>query len=89
MDKAFWEDLEMKTQDIQLWTNQYFYKRIMQGDIRRMAAELRINEKVVDKALQKENASETALVFHYCIQHIVQKEINLNDIYAEYFSAIK
>ena len=49
----------MKNVDIQLWTNQYVHQHFMQNNTRRMAAELRINEKVIEKALQKENASET------------------------------
>ena len=78
--------MEMKNVDIQLWTNQYVHQHFMQNNTRRMAAELRINEKVIEKALQKENASETSLVFHYCIRFLIQQDINLNDIYKDYFN---
>ena len=79
----------MKNVDIQLWINQYVYQHTMQNDVRRMAAELRINEKVIEKALLKENTSETALVFHYCLRYLIQQNVNLNNIFKEYFNMLR
>lgn len=75
----------MVCKEMHRWICNYVLVTCMDSDRNRMAAELRISERMLDRALKRDGSSEARLVFELCMKYCVEHDININEVFADYF----
>lgn len=59
----------------------------MNSDIRQLAIELRMTEKTIDAALQKEGSGEYTLLFEQLLSYCAEKHISVDAILQQHISS--
>ena len=51
-----------------------------------MATELKVSDRILDRALKREDSPEGRLVFELCVQFMVENGVDLNEVFRAYFN---
>lgn len=64
---------------------EYVLCKHMNADRNEMATELRISERMLDRALKREDSPEARLVFELCLRYCIDRGIDINEVFKSYF----
>lgn len=66
------------------WLYRYTLKELFDSDIRTMAIELRVSERNLQRAMEKENDVESVLLFERLMQYCMEHHISMDAILSMY-----
>ena len=71
---------------MQRWLCNYVYQTFMESESSSMATELKVSDRILDRALKREDSPEGRLVFELCVQFMVENGVDLNEVFRAYFN---
>ena len=75
----------MVHKEMHRWICEYVFRNHMNADRNEMATELRISERMLDRALKREDSPEARLVFELCLRYCIDHSIDINEVFRSYF----
>lgn len=75
----------MVQREMHRWVCNYTYHTYMESNPDRMEMELKISERMLNRALKREDSPEARLVFELCMRYFVEHNVDTNEIFKAYF----
>lgn len=75
----------MVHKEMHRWLCEYVLHKHMNDDRNEMVTELRISERMLDRALKREDSPEARLVFELCLRYCIDRDIDINEVFRSYF----
>lgn len=75
----------MVHKEMHRWICEYVFRNHMNADRNEMATELRISERMLDRAMKREDSPEARLVFELCLRYCIDRDIDINEVFRSYF----
>ena len=76
----------MVHKEMQQWICIYTFNTFMDSNADKMALELKVSDRILNRALRREDSPEGRLVFELCIRYFIDNGIDINAIFMTFFS---